>query len=73
MWENQKKGTSGYSPACKTEWVRGICNKPRIKCSNCENRNFIPFDESIIRSHVEGAITIGTYAVRYDAASSYRI
>jgi superfamily II DNA or RNA helicase len=66
MWENQKKGTRGYSPACKTEWVRGICDKPRIKCSECENRSFIPFDESIIRSHIEGGITIGTYTIRDD-------
>jgi hypothetical protein len=25
-WENSKKGTSGYSPACGNEWVRGICH-----------------------------------------------
>lgn len=24
-WENKKKGTSGYSPACLNEWKRGIC------------------------------------------------
>jgi len=66
MWENRNKGTRGYSPACKTEWVRGICDKPRIKCSECENRSFIPFDESIVRSHVEGGITIGTYTIRDD-------
>ena len=25
---------AGYQPACANEWVRGICDKPRIKCSN---------------------------------------
>jgi len=34
MWENQKKGTRGYSPACSAEWVRGLCDKPRIRCSD---------------------------------------
>lgn len=31
-WES-KAGRSGYSPACANEWVSGICEKPRIKCS----------------------------------------
>ena len=42
MWENQKKGTRGYSPACQSEWVRGICDKPRIKCSECREPRFHP-------------------------------
>lgn len=32
-WENLKTGKSGYSPACANEWKRGVCEKPRIKCS----------------------------------------
>lgn len=66
MWENKQKGTKGYAPACKTEWVSGLCDKPKIKCSECRNRAFIPFDESIIRSHILGDITVGTYAIRDD-------
>ncbi|MBY0272705.1 MAG: hypothetical protein K2X02_04745 [Alphaproteobacteria bacterium] len=34
-WDNQKTGKSGYSPACQNEWVRGVCKKPQIKCSDC--------------------------------------
>ncbi len=66
MWENQKKGTRGYSPACSSEWVRGICDKPRIKCSECQNRAFTPFDETVIRGHLEGTFTVGTYTIRED-------
>jgi hypothetical protein len=66
MWENRTKGILGYSPACKSEWVRDICGKPKIKCSECPNRAFIPFDESAIRDHLEGAITAGTYTIRED-------
>ncbi|MCK5571819.1 MAG: restriction endonuclease subunit R, partial [Bacteroidetes bacterium] len=27
-WESMKTGRSGYSPACRHEWVPGICEKP---------------------------------------------
>src|ERR1700740_337961 len=37
-WQNSKTGKAGYAPACNNEWVRGICEKPRIKCSNCPNQ-----------------------------------
>ena len=29
-FESRKTGKSGYAPACANEWVRGICEKPRI-------------------------------------------
>lgn len=32
-WENRTTGRSGYAPACANEWQRGICEKPRVKCS----------------------------------------
>jgi len=71
MWENAAKGTRGYSPACKNEWRRGVCNKPKVKCTNCPNRDFIPLDESVIRRHLEGKITIGTYAIRDDDTCTF--
>ena len=37
-FESRKTGRSGYAPACANEWVRGVCEKPRIKCSDCPNR-----------------------------------
>jgi len=30
-WQNQRKNTSGYSPACSNEWVREVCEKPRVR------------------------------------------
>ena len=53
-FENTKTGKSGYSPACDNEWVRGICEKPKIKCSDCQRQNFIPVTEKIIRNHLTG-------------------
>lgn len=66
LWQNSKTGTKGYSPACKNEWARGVCLKPKVKCADCAKRTFIPLDETIIRNHLEGTITIGTYTIRLD-------
>ena len=37
-FESRKTGRSGYAPACANEWVRGVCEKLRIKCAECPNR-----------------------------------
>ena len=66
MWENRKKGTKGYSPACDNEWRPGVCEKPRVKCSECRNQAFHPLDETAAKEHLLGHITIGTYAIRED-------
>lgn len=66
LWINLKKGSKGYSPACSNEWVHGVCEKPRVKCSDCPNQNFPPLDHSAIHSHLTGRHTIGTYAIRED-------
>jgi hypothetical protein len=53
-WDNPKTGKSGFSPACSNEWVKGTCNKPRIKCSECPHQAFIPLSEEIVRKHLGG-------------------
>lgn len=53
-WENSKTGKSGYAPACRNEWVRGVCEKPRIKCSDCPNQAFIPVADDVIKNHLLG-------------------
>jgi superfamily II DNA or RNA helicase len=53
-FESVKTGKTGYSPACANEWVSGICYKPKIKCADCENRAFLPADDSMIRKHLLG-------------------
>jgi len=73
-WDNSKTGKSGYSPACSNEWIRGICNKPRIKCSECPNQNFVPLTAEIVRKHLGGEnfngvkrdYTIGIYPMLAD-------
>ena len=53
-FESWKTGRSGYAPACANEWVRGICEKPRIKCAECPHRRFLPLTDEIIRWHLSG-------------------
>src|SRR5262249_54328139 len=40
--------------ACANEWVRGICEKPRIKCAECPHRRFLPVTDDVIRWHLSG-------------------
>lgn len=46
-WQN-KEGKSGYSPVCLNEWVKGICSKPKIRCSDCDNKNYAIFNSITI-------------------------
>ena len=66
LWENKAKGKKGYSPVCSNEWVRGVCNKPKIKCTDCSYQAFPPLDEKTVFAHLKGTQTIGTYAIRED-------
>jgi len=40
-FESRKTGKAGYAPACANEWVRGICEKPRITCAVCPHRRLL--------------------------------
>lgn len=53
-FENRKTGKSGYAPACANEWVRGICEKPRIKCSDYPHRQFYSVTPEVIGWHLSG-------------------
>lgn len=53
-FESRKTGKVGYQPACGNEWVRGVCEKPRIKCSECPHQRFLPFTDEVVRWHLSG-------------------
>lgn len=59
-WQN-KSGQSGYSPVCENLWLPGVCYKPKIKCSKCQNKKYAPLTESVIDKHLRGAIVAGIY------------
>lgn len=53
-FENARSGKSGYSPACGNEWMRGVCEKPRIKCSDCPNPCWLAVTDEVVHWHLAG-------------------
>ena len=51
-WENSKTGKAGYAPACRLEWKPGVCEKPKIKCSDCVHQSFPSLDREAVRNHL---------------------
>ena len=66
-WENTRTGKSGYAPACGNEWLAGVCGKPRVKCGECPNQNFLSITDEVIDGHLRGRQTIGVYPMLSDA------
>ena len=58
-FESRRTGKSGYAPACGNEWVRDICEKPRIKCADCPHRRFLTVTDDVIRWHLSGRDNTG--------------
>lgn len=65
-WESKTTGKPGYSPVCANEWRQGVCEKPRIKCSECNHSLFAPVTDYVISSHLKGKITAGVYPLLLD-------
>ena len=38
-FESKRTGKSGYQPVCRNEWIKPFCQKPKIKCGECEKRS----------------------------------
>ncbi len=53
-FESRKTGKTGYSPACANEWIRGVCDRRAVKCTDCPNRRFLPVTDDVIRQHLLG-------------------
>jgi hypothetical protein len=58
-FESRTTGRSGYAPACAHEWVRGICEKPRVKCADCVSRRFLPVTAEVMCWHLSGRDAAG--------------
>ena len=64
-WKSTK-GRSGYSPVCGNEWKVGLCNKPKVKCADCDNRLFLPVTDQVIYDHLSGKHIVGVYPLLAD-------
>ncbi len=68
LWTS-RAGKKGYSPACTNDWASGTCGKtrrPPVKCSECDNRKFLPLTDQVIMDHLQGRHVIGVYPMLPD-------
>ena len=65
-WVNKDGTRSGYTPACGNEWKIGLCDKKRVKCSECGNRLLLPLDDRVIYDHLAGEHVVGVYPLLTD-------
>lgn len=70
-WHNPKTDRAGYSPACRNEWVRGVCEKPRVKCGECPSQAFIPVTDRVILDHLQGRHVAGVYPMLDDETCDF--
>jgi superfamily II DNA or RNA helicase len=61
-----KTGKSGYAPACRNKFVRGVCELPKVKCGDCPNQAFMPFDDPAVVGHLTGRYVMGVYPLLED-------
>ncbi len=66
LWVNAKSARTGYAPACANEWVRGVCEKPRVRCGDCSNQAFLTVSDRVIADHLQGRHVIGVYPLLTD-------
>ncbi|MFN8626631.1 MAG: DEAD/DEAH box helicase family protein [Candidatus Binatia bacterium] len=66
LWENNRTGKKGYAPACVNEWVRGVCEKPRVKCGDCPNQAFVSVSDQTVTDHLQGRHVVGVYPLLQD-------
>ena len=69
-WES-RNGKSGYSPSCDNEWKRPLCEKPKIKCGDCNNRALTPLNNATLYDHLSGKQTIGVYPLLQDDSCGF--
>lgn len=69
-WDS-KKGTNGYTPACVLEWQKPICQKPLIKCSQCQHRQLLPLTDQVLIDQLQGRKNIGIYPLLQDGTCTF--
>ena len=58
---SKKTGKSGYAPACRNKFVRGVCELPKVKCGECKHQAFMAFDDDAVVAHLTGRHVMGAY------------
>ena len=68
---SKKHESSYYIPACKNEWVGGVCNRAKTRCKDCSYRELLPLTAEVIEAHLRnknenGAGIVGIYPLLPD-------
>lgn len=58
-FQSKKYNKMGYSPACANADNKTLCQRGRIRCSDCPNRAFAQFDLKVIKMHLQGQDEMG--------------
>jgi hypothetical protein len=65
-WEKKDGSKAGYAPACGNERKVNLCDKKRVKCSECGNRLLLPLADQVIYDHLAGEHVVGVYPLLTD-------
>lgn len=63
---SKKTGKPGYAPACANKFVRGVCELPKVKCSECGSQAFVHSDDAAVLAHLQGRHVMGVYPLLED-------
>lgn len=70
-WENNKINKAGYTPVCNNEWMKGLCNKKIVKCSECQYRSYSKLDKKAVESHLRGKEVLGIFPMLKDETCNF--
>jgi hypothetical protein len=63
---SKRTGQAGYAPACRDKFSPGVCGLPKVKCGECPNQAFLPFDDAAVLAHLTGRQVLGLYPLLED-------
>ena len=63
---SKRTGKPGYAPACRSKFVKGVCELPKVKCGECPNQAFLPVDDAAVFRHLTGRHVMGVYPLLED-------
>jgi hypothetical protein len=63
---SKKTGKAGYAPACTNKFVRGVCELPTVRCSECPSQAFVRTDDAAVLAHLQGRHVMGVYPLLED-------